>query len=78
MADKFDNLNDKNTQELFDRLKRHQARYLDIQEELKECEYMINLTKKLIYNICDHTWSIDHTISDEHTVYVCNKCSLVR
>ena len=65
----------KNTQELLDRLKKHQDRYLDLQEEIKECEYMINLTKKLIYNICDHTWSIDYTLSDEHTMYICNKCN---
>lgn len=68
----------KNTQEIMDRLKKHQDRYLELQEELQECEYMINLTKKLIYNICEHTWSIDHTLSYDHTMYVCSKCNLIR
>ena len=76
MAD--NNLNGKKTQEALERLKRHQEHYLVLQEEIKECEYMINLTKKLIYNICDHIWSIDYTQSDEHTAYVCSKCNSTR
>ena len=76
MADKDNGV--KKTKEALERLKRHQEHYLFLKEEIKECEYMINLTKKLIYNICDHTWSIDHTQSDEHTLYVCNKCNLNR
>jgi hypothetical protein len=73
MADKDNGV--KKTQEALERLKRHQEHYLVLKEEIKECEYMINLTKKLIYNICDHTWSIDHTQSYEHTMYICNKCN---
>ena len=76
MADKF--IVTKTSQVLLDRLKKHQEHYIALQDELKECEYMINLTKKLIYNICDHVWSIDHTISDEHTMYICNKCNTNR
>ena len=81
MTDKFikdDDLNGKKTQDFLDRLKKYKERHRELMDELKECEYMINLTKKLIYNICEHTWSIDHTLSDEHTVYVCNKCDLER
>jgi hypothetical protein len=76
LANDLDNI--KIRQQALERLKRHQENYIVLQEEIRECEYMINLTKKLIYNICDHTWSIDHTQSDEHTLYVCNKCNLNR
>jgi uncharacterized protein YegJ (DUF2314 family) len=80
MADKIktelaEDVTIKKTQDALERLKRHQDRYLVLQEEIKECEYMINLTKKLIYNICEHTWLIDHTQSDEYTIYICNKCN---
>jgi uncharacterized UPF0160 family protein len=70
-----DDLNGKEVQEFLNTLKKHQDRYRELKEEIKECENMINLTKKMIYNICDHIWNIDHTISDEHTMYVCNKCN---
>jgi hypothetical protein len=74
-ASVVDDLNDKKVQDFLDRLKKHQDHYRELKEEIKECEYIINLTKKMIYNICDHKWTIDHTISDEHTMYVCNKCN---
>jgi hypothetical protein len=73
-----EHLSNKKTNEFLDRLKKYNERHQELKDELKECEYMINLTKKLIYNICEHAWSIDHTMSDEHTVYVCSKCNLER
>ena len=64
--------------DLFIRLRHHESRYRELMDEIKECEYIINLTKNLIYNRCEHNWLIDHTTTDEHTVFICSKCNFIK
>ena len=71
-------MSDKQTSDLFIRLRNHESRYSELLDELKECEYIINLTKNLIYNSCEHQWLIDHTNTDEHTMYICSKCNSIK
>lgn len=38
----------------------------------------LNQIDAVIYQLCQHNWIIDNNRCDEHPVYVCDKCFLLR
>lgn len=60
------------------RLEDNKIKYNELKKDLLELDSIINQLTKLIYDNCDHNWVVDHTFSDEHTNYICNRCNLTR
>ncbi len=63
---------------LVKRLEDNKKKYDELKKDMIELDSIINQLTKLIYDNCEHEWTIDHTLSYEHTIYVCSNCNLIR
>ena len=66
-----------NLEILMKRLEDNKKKYDELKKDMLELDSIINQLTKLIYDNCEHEWTIDHTFSYGLTTYVCSKCNLM-
>ena len=53
-----------------------QKMVLELFKKIKELEASIKENKDIIYERCEHTWDVDHSVYSERTEYYCTQCGL--
>lgn len=71
-----DRYNSNNIEHLKKQLVAEQEHLECVKKQLKNSENTINYLRQMIYNSCEHEWVVDSSSYNEHTEYICNKCTV--